>query len=121
MPTAARLPSPTLSIIRRGPKTQSPPAKIPGAEVISVCGLTAIRPRGESSTLSSGVKKSRRGACPIAMMMVSHSIWRFTVLVERGIEALVLIEDPLGLESLERGDLAILAQNALRPQAGDAF
>ena len=31
--------------------------------------------RGEISTLSSGVKKSRRGAWPIAMMMVSHSIW----------------------------------------------
>ena len=31
MPTAARLPSPTLSMIRRGPNTQSPPAKIPGS------------------------------------------------------------------------------------------
>ena len=50
-------------------------AKIPGADVISDCGLTAINPRGEMSTLSSGVKKSRRGAWPIAMMMVSHSIW----------------------------------------------
>ena len=75
MPIAARLPSPTLSMISRGPNTQSPPAKMPGAEVISVCGFTAIRPRGESSTLSSGFRKSRRGAWPIAMMMVSHSIW----------------------------------------------
>ena len=120
MPTAARLPSPTLSIIRRGPKTQSPPAKIPEAEVISVCGLTAIRPRGDSSTLSSGVRKSRRGACPIAMMMVSHSIWRFAVFEERRIEALVLIEDPLGLERLERNDLAILAQDPLRARARGA-
>ena len=75
MPTAARLPSPTLSMIRRGPNTQSPPAKMPAADVISVCGFTAINPRGEMSTLSSGVKKSSRGACPIAMMIVSHSIW----------------------------------------------
>ena len=34
MPMAMRLPSPTLSMISRGPKTQSPPAKTPGALVI---------------------------------------------------------------------------------------
>ena len=73
MPIAARLPSATLSMIRRGPKTQSPPAKIPFAEVINVCGFTAISPRGDSSTPSSGLRKSRFGAWPTAMIMVSHS------------------------------------------------
>src|SRR6266567_7549864 len=33
----------------------------------------------------------------------------FAVFVERGIEAFILIEDPLGFEGFERGDLAIFA------------
>ena len=71
---AARLPSPTLSMISRGPKTQSPPAKMPAAEVIRECGFTAIRPRGETSTPSSACRKSSLVVWPIAMITVSQGI-----------------------------------------------
>ncbi len=99
MPTAARLPSPTLSMISRGPKAQSPPANTPGAEVIRVSRFTLISPRGEIWTPSSGCRKSRFGAWPMARMTVSHSNWRFAVLVERGIEAPVLVETAFGLQT----------------------
>ena len=47
-----------------------------------------------------------------------------TAFVERGIKALVLIENPLGLQCLQPHHFAIFAQHALGAQAGihnDAF
>jgi hypothetical protein len=117
MPTAARLPSATLSMMRRGPNTQSPPAKTPLAEVISVCGFTAISPRGETSTPSSGQELQ------IGRLADGHDDGvaiqpRLAVLVESRTEAAVGIEDRLGLEHLKRHGPPILADDLLRTEAG---
>src|ERR1700756_5507246 len=41
----------------------------------------------------------------------------FAILEKCRIETLVLIEDPLGLQSLERGHPAVFANDALRPES----
>jgi hypothetical protein len=71
---AMRLPSPTLSIIRRGPNTQSPPAKTPGALVIRSGGRPRSGRAAKFPRRPPAVRKSSRGACPMARITVSHSM-----------------------------------------------
>ena len=86
--------------------------------------FTLTSPRGETCTPSSGCRKSRLGAWPIARMMVSQSNWVSLFVVERRIETVVLIEDIFRLQALQANHLAVASQHPLRSEAGmhdDAF
>jgi len=73
------------------------------AEVISVCGIDRDQTAWRSFDLIFGCEKSRRGACPIAMMRCRTRSGFSLPSKNAGLKAFVLIEDPLGLKSLECG------------------